>query len=147
MPSFKDRLDRQWLVDIDVAAIKRVRDLSGINLGTVLQDGMKPLVELLSDPITFTNVVYCLCKPQADDKKISDEDFGRGLAGESLDDCITAFQDALIDFFPKRQGSILKMMIDKGSQLQAPLAKELERIVDREIEKTLTKVASGSPGL
>ena len=77
MHSFVDNSRRTWEVAINVAAVKRIRGLLGIDLYALVDDGFKSLSKLVSDPVTLADVLYCLCKDQADKQSITDEDFGR----------------------------------------------------------------------
>ena len=83
MKTFIDNAGRTWTVAVNVDAIKRVRDLVQVNLLEVIEG--KLLERLISDPILLCDVIYCLCKPEADAKSVSDEDFGRAMAGDAID--------------------------------------------------------------
>jgi hypothetical protein len=100
MHSFVDNSRRTWEVAINVAAVKRIRGLLGIDLYALVDDGFKSLSKIVSDPVTLADVLYCLCKDQADKQSISDEDFGRALAGDAITHAADAFVEELIDFFP-----------------------------------------------
>jgi hypothetical protein len=66
MHSFVDNSRRTWEVAINVSAVKRIRGLLGIDLYALVDDGFKSLSKLVSDPVTLADVLYCLCKDQAD---------------------------------------------------------------------------------
>lgn len=100
MKTFIDNSGRPWVFSINVAAAKRCRALVGVDLYKLATDSMRPLGELLSDPITLVDVLYVLCKEQADAQNVSDEDFGRAMGGDSILRAVKAFQEELIDFFP-----------------------------------------------
>ena len=100
MHTFTDNADRTWTVAINVAAIKRVRGLVQVDLYKLIDDGFKPLAELIADPVRLADVLYCLCKDEADARQVSDEDFGRALAGDAITLAADAFVEELIDFFP-----------------------------------------------
>ena len=143
MPKFVDREERSWQVAINVASMKRVKDATGINLGMLLVDNMKPLADLMQDPIMLVDVIYVLCKPDADKRGISDVEFGESLAGESFEKACDAFMEALIDFFPKRQGDLLRTMLNKGMEIQDALA---VKVMDH-LTMMHTDLVSGSQDL
>jgi len=66
---------RIWTVAVNVDAIKRVRSL----LGAALMDevGGELLERLIAEPVLLWDVIYALCKPEADSEGMSDEEFGR----------------------------------------------------------------------
>jgi len=61
MHSFPDNAGRTWTVAINVAAVKRVRGLVNIDLYKLVDDGFRPLGELVADPVQLADVLYCLC--------------------------------------------------------------------------------------
>lgn len=168
MKPFKDNKDREWQVDVNVTAVKRVKGLLGVDLLTA-GDG-KLFQDLARDPVLLTDVVYALCKPQADELKITDEDFGRAMAGEAIDNAVCALMPELVDFFPSPRRAILQKALEKFQKLEAMTvdatekaldsdalerlmqteldANSIEEFVRREIEKVRTAGATstGSPG-
>ena len=96
MKTFKDNAGRTWTIAVNVDAVKRVRDL----LGEDLLDVKQVLERLMIDPILLCDVIYCVCKPQADAEKISDEDFGRAMGGDAIAQAKTALVEELVNFSP-----------------------------------------------
>ena len=84
MHTFADNLGRSWYVAINVARIRRVRAALGVDLYAMVDDGMQELGKLVSDPVRLADVLYVLCKEDAEAKSISDEDFGRALGATPL---------------------------------------------------------------
>ena len=101
MKSFTDRAGTKWDVEINVSAIKRVRGLLDINLLDVV-DG-KLLDDLIRDPIRLCDVIYALCKPQADQLGLTDEVFGQRMAGDAIAQATDALTAEIVDFFPNAQ--------------------------------------------
>lgn len=123
--------------------MKRTLALTGFNIGTSFTDEMKPLAKVLEDPIKFVDVLYAVCKPQADEAGLSDEMFGECLVGDCLTSAVDALLEALADFFPKRQGALLKRMFSKMRQMQNTLAEHAEKELDQLMS---TSSASSLPG-
>lgn len=114
MRTFQDSAGRTWTVAVTVDAVKRVRDL----LKEDLLDIEHILPRLLLDPILLCDVVYCVCKPQADAEKISDVDFARAMAGGTIAQAKAALLEELVDFFPEpSQRETLRLAIGKYNQL------------------------------
>jgi hypothetical protein len=131
MHSFVDNSRRTWEVAINVAAVKRIRGLLGIDLYSLVDDGFKSLSKLVSDPVTLADVLYCLCKDQADKQSITDEDFGRALAGDAITQAADAFVEELIDFFPDaRARASLRKAIEAGKTVRDKVLNHAERILD-----------------
>jgi hypothetical protein len=106
MRAFKDSAGREWTVSINIGSIKRVRDLMKLNGESIDLltpfTGPQPLVNrLFLDLCLLVDVLYCLCRPQAQERKVSDEDFGAAIAGEESKAASEAFFEELISFFQK----------------------------------------------
>ena len=111
MKTFTDISGRIWTITVTVDTIKRVRSLTDTNL-LDLTNG-KLMQELADDTCKLVDVLFAVCKPEADSKNITDEDFGRSLAGDATDNAQTALFEELVDFFPSRKRHILRDMLAK----------------------------------
>lgn len=98
MKTFTDNAGRTWTITINVDAIKRVRGLLQVNLLEVIEG--KLIDRLIGDPVLLCDVLFALVKPEAETKQISDEDFGRAMAGDSIDHATTGLLEELVSFFP-----------------------------------------------
>jgi len=131
MRVFKDNAGRTWTLQINVAAVKRVRGLVGIDLYQLASDGFESLGKLVSNPVDLADVLYCLVKDQADSQKITAEDFGRALAGDCITQAADAFVEELIDFFPDaRARSGLRKVIEAGRKVRANLLARAESLLE-----------------
>jgi hypothetical protein len=147
MHSFVDNSRRTWEIAINVAAVKRIRGLLGIDLYSLVDDGFKSLSKLVSDPVTLADVLYCLCKDQADKQSISDEDFGRALAGDAITQAADAFVEELIDFFPDaRARASLRKAIEAGKTVRDKVLSHAEKILDSINPETEAKKWISSSG-
>jgi hypothetical protein len=131
MHSYVDNSQRTWEIVINVAAVKRIRGLLGIDLYSLVDDGFKSLSKLVSDPVTLSDVLYCLCKDQADKQSITDENFGRALSGDAITQAADAFVEELIDFFPDaRARASFRKAIEAGKAVRDKVISHAETILD-----------------
>ena len=136
MKTFNDNAARSWTVQVNVDAIKRVRDLAQVNLLEVVEG--KLLERLISDPVLLCDVIYCLCKPEADSKSVSDVDFGRAMGGDSIDGATTALLEELVGFFPQAKRRVLAKALAKLQKLQtAALAAVETRLDSPELDRQM----------
>jgi len=111
MKTFRDNENREWLVSVNVATVKRCRDLAGVDLmGAV---GGDTIQRLIGDPVLLCDAIYAVCKPEADARGITDEEFGRGLGGDSIEAATTALLEDLVDFFPMAKRNLLRKALTK----------------------------------
>jgi len=145
MKSFKDSEGREWLIHVNVSAVKRVRDLTKVDLPGLIGEG---LGKLLEDPVEFVNVLYVLVKPQADSRNppVTDEEFGAALGGDTLERAADAFVEELIDFFPAPRRQPLRELMKKARQVSdLMLTRASERIAALDPEE-LAGPSGGSSG-
>lgn len=124
MNTFRDTQGRDWRVEINVDAVKRLRSLLNVDLLGVLDDECRLLARLHDDPVLLVDVLYCVCQPQADEQGISDEQFGRSMSGDALLHGSHALMESLADFFPNaRQRGAFRNLLEKTRTM-------VERLLD-----------------
>lgn len=162
MKTFRDTAGREWTITIDVNAIKRVMKSSFDYLGEPLKVNLLGLVEPDSDllkkvveyPPLVCDIAYALCKPQCDEKNVSDEDFGRAMGGDVLEKVLDCILEETVDFFPQGRRTVLRKVLSK-SQTFAEKAKmltaarvesgELDAAIDAILEPELQKLQEKAP--
>lgn len=149
MRTFKDNAGRTWTVTVNVDAVKRVRSLLDVNLLEVV-DG-KLIERLAADPVLLCDVLYALVKPDADAKQVTDQDFGRGMAGDAIDLATTALLEELVDFFPQGKRRLLQKALAKLKDWEAKALGVAERKLDSpeldaQFENALKSIGDSSGG-
>ena len=147
MKTFKDNADRTWTVTVNVDAIKRVRSLLGVDLMEAVEG--KLIERLIGDPVLLCDVIYCVCKEDADAKGITDEEFGRAMAGDAIELATTALLEELVDFFPQGKRQLLRKALAKLETLQetmlAVVSKRLDSPeFDAQLQAELRKLGDSS---
>ena len=102
MRTFKDNLGRTWPIEVHVTSVRRVRDLVGVDLLSLGTTDGGLYAKLAEDPVLLCNVLYVLCRDEADHRGVTDEEFGKGLAGQAIDDATAALLEELTAFFQFR---------------------------------------------
>lgn len=115
MRTFRDEQGRSWDLRINVATLRRVRDECKVNLLDVLDGTVQQ--RLGSDPILLADVLYCLIRPYAEERKISASDFGESLAGDSIEAATTCLMEELADFFPSSRRKFLREALKKAREI------------------------------
>lgn len=127
MHAFTDAAGRQWPLVLTVSTIKRLRDVLAVDLLEVA--GGNLLNRLADDPCLLVDVIYVIAKPEADAKNVSDEEFGKGMVGNVLDEAASALMKELLDFFPRAQRvRALGSMARKAAELEAECTAALRAI-------------------
>ncbi len=110
MKSFKDCEAREWSIAITVDVIKRVRRMCEVDLLDLIEGRL--IEKFILDPILLCDVLYAVCQPQADERNLSDEDFGRSMAGDAIEHATRALLEDIADFYPSpRERAEIKKVI------------------------------------
>jgi hypothetical protein len=138
MKTFADNAGRTWAIAVNVATVKRVKDLLHVNLLEIADPKGKLLEKVVEDPVLLCDILFCLVKPEADAKEISDEDFGRSLAGDVLGAATDALLGEIADFFPKGRREIMQRILAKLTALQEKATGlALMRLDDPELDRQM----------
>jgi hypothetical protein len=139
MPRFKDSAGTEWPVDITVAAIKRIKSAGLGNFADPITEEKAgagtPLSKLSLDPIFVTEVLYQICRPQAEKDGINHEAFDELLGGEAYAAAYGALHEGLLDFFRQAGRPEIAKVVEKqiavvlaGLKIVAAKAAEIDTV-------------------
>lgn len=127
MPTtFKDTEGRTWDCAIDYAAAKRVRGGMDVNL----LDGKEALEALVDDVMMLVDVIYVVVQPQAEQRGVSDEQFGAALDGDTIDAATSAFLEAFVNFSQPAKRPAMRQLIQKLDQLERVWADKAQQTIE-----------------
>ena len=115
MTKFTDRFGRDWEVEISPPTIARVRELLNVDLASF---DFKAFEQLHADPCLLVNVIYVLCKPQCDERDVTDEKFGSGLAGDPITCATDALLKSLYEFLPAEHAKLLRASVERHRDIE-----------------------------
>ena len=148
MKTFTDSAGRTWTISITVDAIKRVKDLVGVNLADVTEGDPPLLTRLETDLVLLCDVIYALIKPQADQHPsggISDEQFGQALGGDAILAAHDAFWGALSDFFHQLRRLDQVRAIEKQQKLVGVAVAVADKQIDGiDLDKLVSEAMDGA---
>ena len=154
MKTFTDNTGRVGTLAVNVAAIKRVRALCGVNLSSIVEldkdnnPDTKLIEQLSTDPVLLVDVLYAVCKNECDQKGISDEEFGMAMSGDAIEHATTALLDEIIDFFPEAKRLAFKKILSATRRFEEIARKRLEAIMsDGEFEDKMVSALEQLTGL
>lgn len=149
---FTDCEGRTWRVRITVDEVKRCRE----QLGIQILDATNPQADLCgrlsTDPELLVNVLYVVCRQQADERGLSDEQFGRSMAGDAIWEASTALLEAVADFFPSpAQRAARHKLIERSTRIVRLLERRLDEVasdgeIDRQIDSLFAAAAKAGTG-
>lgn len=149
MHTFTDNSGRVWTLSVNVAAMKRVRSLCGVDLASIVEvdendrPSFKLLEQLSSDPVLLVDVLFAVCKPEADARNINDEDFAAAILGNVITAATDALLEDIIDFFPEPKRRMLNRLLTLTRRFEKEMTKQAESVFSEEnlvaVEDTLIK--------
>ncbi len=147
MRTFKDSTGRTWEVSVNVQTIKQVRALVEVDLMDLL--GKELLERLSTDTVLLCDVLYALCKREADERGVTDADFGRAMYGDAIADATRALLEDCADFSQDpRHRAALRRVLDSARTVKEKALDAMERRLDRELgpamERALQKLGASS---
>ena len=143
MRTFTDNAGRTWSIALTVAAVKRVRDLAKVDL-LDLSDG-RIFEKLVADPVTLCDVLFAVCKPQADEVQVSDTEFGEAMAGDAIEHASKALIEELIQFFPnaRERAALSRVIRTMDAAMEKARTLVEQRLEDGEVERAMSAAISG----
>ena len=152
MRTFKDNAGRTWSVTLNVLQMKRIRAHLGIDLVNVitLDAGGKVKVDLVdriaNDPCLLVDILWVCVEDEAKAAGVTDEEFGRSLAGESIEEATRAFLDELVDFFPGAKRLFLAKAVDLARKFDGEMTEALAKALeDPAFESRIRESMNSSP--
>ena len=120
MATFKTGDNRDWVVRLDAMKIRDVRESYDIDLGAL--DFSKVAERLGSDPVLLAEVIWGLCREQAERLEVTQRQFFEGLVGDAIDDAARALLQARADFSPARTRSLIQRQIETSDRIRERMA-------------------------
>jgi hypothetical protein len=150
LKTFKDNAGRTWTLAVNIAAMKRVKTLLNVNLMDAVENDL--IQKLATDPVLLCDVIYAICKPEADKQNITDEQFGQAMAGDAIEHATVALLEELVDFFPEAKRRVLRKVVEKFKQTEKQANETAEKyldspVFDKKIEGILKDITDFSGSL
>ena len=150
MKTFKDNEGRTWTVSVNIATVKRVKTLLSVNLLDAIEG--KLIEKLATDPVLLCDVIYAVCKPEADRNNVTDEQFGQSMGGDAIEHATVALLEELVDFFPEAKRLVLRKALTKFQMVEKLAIETANKYLDspemeKRIEIALTNITDSSGNL
>lgn len=94
--TFTDTAGRVWSLSIGTDTIKRVRQLLSVDLMEFVEGSL--MGKLMGDVVLFVDVLYAICRPEAEARGVTDEQFGQAMSGDVLMQAEEALAESLFSF-------------------------------------------------
>jgi hypothetical protein len=112
MKPFQTSDGRQYEIAVNVGTVKRVRDLTGINLLGLVGD-QKAVGQLFEDDVKFCEVLCAVVRPQLEAAGKSDDDFFAAINGDVIETAAEALLAEVVNFFQEPRRTLLRTAMEK----------------------------------
>lgn len=141
MTSFKDKEKRDWSIKIDYLIVEAIEEKIGFNILQLTS----PAEAAKLTGSKLLNVYWLLCEQQANDRKMSREDFVRSLDGDAVEAAGAATENALINFSQSRLQPTLKKLQAKNRELMAAAIQKANALIDALDPEKLLASSTSAP--
>ncbi len=146
---FIDQDNRPWEIEINVVTVGRIRSGLKINLLELIVPD-NGLAERLSDPCAIVDVLYLLCKEQADAAGVSDIEFGKSMTPDAIEDAWDAVMQGVVNFSPRGMRSANQKILDKAKAFREKAATQIKSAIDSSdfdamLDSAMTKALTTPP--
>jgi len=134
--NFKDNNGGEWSVKLDAPTILDIRAAGDPDF--LKGDPTETIARLEADPVLLCGVIWVLCKKQATERSMSQEQFYSNLVGDAIESASNAFLDALLFFTPSRDRELMEVRAAKNKAILAKAReKALAKISDPALETAI----------
>jgi hypothetical protein len=165
MPKFTDNAGDDWIVEVTVFHVERVKRDVEVNLNDAMvglgktetgktdEDHDQNLItQLDGNPMLLVSVLYSLCEDQIKQRSLGPEDFAKRFAGDVLNSAFAALLEALLAFFRKPneraalQAQIRLMkraqekLLERWKESEAKVNSLAELAIDAQVDRELAKL-------
>lgn len=131
---------RDWNTSVTVTTIKRVQSLVDVLLTDVTDTDL--IDRLHGNVVLLANVLYAVCKPQADERHVTDEQFGELLVGDTIDRACTSLMEDISRFFPSGRRPIVQRLWTAAAKLEkAKLDLLDQKLTDDQLTRLIQRQA------
>lgn len=155
MHAFTDGKNRKWTFEVNVLAVKRVKDQTGVDLLTLMDPESDAFEKLATDVVALSEVMTAILADQLDNAEITKEEFLRALNNELIIRSATrACMDAILSFSQTPKAEVMTTAFgkvweatEKRERMQLEHAQKLvaSEEFDRVIAQTAESVIPGRP--
>jgi hypothetical protein len=117
-------------IEVNAYTIEEVRKNFDLDLLACFED--KTVIEKIGQPATFINVLRVLMDDSCERHETTDDrSFARLFKdGDTLDEAAECFQNALLAFFPSRQRTPLRKLMQMEREAEARIRAKQDELID-----------------
>jgi len=137
---FTDKENRLWSCDINMSVIRRVKNDTGKNLLTFIDQ----IEEVEKDPLLVIDLLVALYRDEFTRRGITEDEFVNAIEGDVFEQALNSLIDSLVEFLPENKKKVLAKAIGSLRKQQDRQLQELEKQLDKEILEQEKQESTGT---
>jgi len=137
---FTDKENRLWSCDINMSVIRRVKNDTGKNLLTFIDQ----IEEVEKDPLLVIDLLVALYRDEFTRRGITEDEFVNAIEGDVFEQALNSLIDSLVEFLPENKKKVLAKAIGSLRKQQDRQQQELEKQLDKEILEQEKQESTGT---
>jgi len=126
---FADAKGREYECRVTLQTAINLKSQADFNLNDI---GKTDLLErLTNDPELLVNVLWVIVEKSAKANQVDQEEFAASLGGDTLAAAVDAMMDSIVSFFQPSRRTALKMMLDKGREVESLAGQQLRAAMEK----------------
>lgn len=98
MRSFQDDRSEAWPLNLNAAAMKRIRDMANVDFVNIQESG-NLWDKVIGDPVVLCEVLAAVCQPEIVRRGLTLDEFNERLSGKVCNEAAEHLAQEIIDFF------------------------------------------------
>lgn len=148
MAVFRTTDGLEWTLAVNVGTIKRVRELTGVQLLSLLSDTVE-VSGVFSDDVRLAEVIEAVIRPQLEKAGKTADDFFSVIDGTVVEQAAEALLREVANFFQEPKRTVLlaamdKVMLSNREKMAAGAAAALKAVEEMETPSVSTLMSSVS---
>lgn len=136
---WKDANGREWSTAINVTTVKRVQEIAGVLLTDAADTNL--VERLYGDVVLLANVLWGVCRPVAESRGVTAEQFGELLAGDVIDKACESLMEDLVGFFPSSRREIVSRIWQAARRLETERVRLVEtKLTTAQVEALIQRM-------
>lgn len=134
MKTFRTTDGQEWQIAVNVATVKRCRDLAKVDLLGVVED-QGALRGIFDDHVRFCEAICAVCRPQLAERGMSDDEFFAAIDGAVIESAAEALLGEIVDFFQEPRKGLLKKAMAKYQEAAARVNSRTTQMAEAAIDE------------
>lgn len=136
---FNDRAGRTWSMEVTFGTVLRVKQRTGVELLTLIENNAKRWRELANDVERLWATITAVLAPQLEQQGVTEEELAESMGDDEMMECGFALYAGLGNYFPEQDRAAMqtcaravrKRIKAKRQSRRLPTDEEVEAELDR----------------